>query len=60
MRTSVSGCNAASMRDFTFDQSSPPNPILLPIAIIAIGTASAWLSSAFTFWVFSLYRLLLR
>ncbi|NJL86704.1 MAG: hypothetical protein HC886_13190 [Leptolyngbyaceae cyanobacterium SM1_1_3] len=48
------------MRDFTFDQSSPPNPILLPIAIIAIGTASAWLSSAFTFWVFSLYRLLLR
>ncbi|KPQ31422.1 MAG: hypothetical protein HLUCCA11_23775 [Phormidesmis priestleyi Ana] len=32
--------------------------ILLPIVTAAIGTASAWLSSAFTFWVFSLCRLL--
>jgi len=30
----------------------------LPIAMTAMGTASAWLSSAFTFWVFSLYRLM--
>ena len=32
--------------------------LALPMAVTMVGTASAWLSSAFTFWVFSLCRLM--